>query len=162
MLVNYLGMAVLGLFCGLMVSGGVFTALLALGLVPRFAGKSHTANKILTYESAVVCGCVAGGVFSALPVQEWLDQTIYRLSIFQTGVWNGASDMLMSAGGFFSGCFVGCVALAIAEMLDSIPIFARRIGFRKGLGIAVLAVAVGKSLGSLIYFAMRVYEVIGG
>ena len=43
-----LGMGILGIFGGLMVSGGVFTALLALGLVPRFAGKTHTANHILT------------------------------------------------------------------------------------------------------------------
>lgn len=154
------GMALIGLFSGLMVAGGVFTALLALGLVPRFAGKTHTANKILTYESAVVTGCITGGIFSVLPVQEWLKQTIYCMSTFQTGVWTGASDVLMSAGGFFSGCFVGCVALAIAEMLDSIPIFARRIRFQHGLGIAVLAVAVGKVVGSLIYFGMRVYEVI--
>ena len=51
---------------------------------------------------------------------------------------------------------------AIAEMLDSIPIFARRIAFRQGLGVAVLAVAAGKVAGSLVYFVMRVYEVIGG
>ncbi len=48
--------------------------------------------------------------------------------------------------------FVGCLALAIAEMLNSIPIFARRASYRHGLGIAVLAVAAGKLLGSLYYF----------
>ena len=60
--------------------------------------------------------------------------------------------------GVFSGMFVGCLALAIAEMLDSIPILARRIGFRHGLGIVVLAIAVGKLVGSLLYFCMRIFE----
>ncbi len=43
-------------------------------------------------------------------------------------------------------------ALAIAEMLDSIPIFARRMKFRHGVGIVILCMAIGKTIGSLIYF----------
>jgi len=42
--------------------------------------------------------------------------------------------------------------MAIAEMLDTIPIFARRIALRHGLGIIVSAMAVGKLAGSLFYF----------
>lgn len=156
-----IGIGILGIFSGLMISGGVFTALLALGLVPRFAGKTHTANKILSYESAVVCGCAVGGILSALPVSEFLERYLYSLGAFRGGVWSGVANLLMAGSGFFAGCFVGCVALAIAEMLDSIPIFARRIGFRQGLGVAVLAVAVGKCVGSLLYFGMQIYESMG-
>ena len=61
------------------------------------------------------------------------------------------------AFGLFAGIFVGCLALAIAEMLDTIPIFARRIGFRHGLGIVVLSIALGKAAGSLLYFMKAVY-----
>lgn len=146
-----LGMLLLGITFGLMISGGVFTALLALGLVPRFAGKTHTANKILVYESAVVYGCIVGGILSVYPFPEWIGQYV-------TG-GNFATALIIFSG-FFGGCFVGCLALAIAEMLDSIPIFARRIGFRRGMGIAVLFVALGKSLGSIIYFVARIYEKI--
>ena len=153
------GMGLLGAACGLMISGGVFTALLALGLVPRFAGKSHTANHILTYETAVVSGCIIGGILSALPVWEYLEKNLYRMAFFNTGFWDMIADVGMAGGGFFAGCFVGCLALAIAEMLDSIPIFARRIGFKEGLGIAVLMVAIGKVIGSLLYFALEIYSV---
>lgn len=153
------GMGLLGAACGLMISGGVFTALLALGLVPRFAGKSHTANHILTYETAVVSGCIIGGILSALPVWEYLENHLYQMTFFDTGFWEMIADVGMAGGGFFAGCFVGCLALAIAEMLDSIPIFARRIGFKEGLGIAVLMVAVGKVIGSLLYFALEIYSV---
>lgn len=152
-----LGIGILGLFCGLMVSGGVFTALLALGLVPRFAGKTHTADHILTYESAVVSGCIIGGLLGVLQIKDYLNAFLYESPFFRSGLWVIITGGLLSGGGFFSGCFVGCVALAIAEMLDSIPIFARRIGFRKGVGVAVLAVAVGKVVGSLLYFGLRIY-----
>ena len=149
-----LGIGILGLFCGLMVSGGVFTALLALGLVPRFAGKTHTANHILTYESAVVSGCIIGGLLGALRIKDYLDAFLYEFSFFQSRMWEVLTGGLLTGGGFFSGCFVGCVALAIAEMLDSIPIFSRRISFRRGIGVVVLVVAIGKVAGSLIYFAL--------
>lgn len=61
-------------------------------------------------------------------------------------------EVFLGIAGLFIGMFVGCLALAIAEMLDSIPIFARRTSFRHGLGTAVLAVAVGKLVGSFYYF----------
>ncbi len=149
---QYLVIAIFGVFCGLMVSGGVFTALLALGLVPRFAGKTHTADHILTYESAVVSGCIIGGLTGTLQIGEYLGISLYKITFFSTEIWRVLSDALLSVSGLFAGCFVGCVALAIAEMLDSIPIFARRIQFKRGVGIAVLVVAVGKVVGSIVYF----------
>lgn len=148
-----LGIGMLGLFFGLMVSGGVFTALLALGLVPRFAGKTHTAKHILTYETAVVSGCIVGGLLGVLKIKDFLNAVLYKFAFFQTEIWKIIVNVLILSEGFWAGCFVGCVALAIAEMLDSIPIFARRIGFRKGVGVAVLVVAIGKVVGSLVYFA---------
>lgn len=36
---------VVGLGAGILVSAGVFTVLLSVGLVPRFAGKTHTGEK---------------------------------------------------------------------------------------------------------------------
>ena len=64
--------------------------------------------------------------------------------------WSGTAFHIVF--GFFAGIFVGCLALAIAEMLNSIPIFSRRTGFRHGLGTALLFAALGKMAGSIFYF----------
>ena len=61
--------------------------------------------------------------------------------------------------GLFCGMFVGCLALAIAEMLDSIPIFTRRISFRHGIGLVVLSMAAAKLCGSLFYFGKEITKV---
>lgn len=66
---------------------------------------------------------------------------------------------LMIVGGLFGGMFTGCLALAIAEMVDSIPIFTRRVSFEKGISLAILGVALGKICGSLIYFFWGFYGV---
>jgi stage V sporulation protein AB len=134
-------LAVIRLCSGMLVSGGVFTVLIAVGLMPRFAGKTHTADKVFLYEEMVIWGTIIGGV----------------LSIFSPRFGNLGLPGIIIIGvfGLFAGVFVGCLALAIAEMLDTIPIFARRIGFRHGLGIVVVAMAIGKMIGSALYF---IYE----
>ena len=48
--------------------------------------------------------------------------------------------------------FLGGWIMALAEMADIFPIFARRIRFQKGLSFTILCVAFGKAVGSLIYY----------
>lgn len=140
-----------------MTAGGVFTVLLAVGLIPRFAGKTHTGKKVLIYENMVILGTLAGNILS---VFDWNGQfcafTIMQNGIFRQ-IWGILAQVLLICFGLFAGIFVGSLAMAIAEMLDSIPIFARRIGFRHGLGIAVIAMALGKMAGSLFYFYENMY-----
>ena len=131
-------------FCfGTLAAAGVFTIFATVGLVPRFAGKTHTASHIMIYENMIALGTVAGAVFSMFTDYVQFGQYISRMWIR-----NG----ILSVFGLFSGMFIGCLALAIAEMLDSIPIFSRRISFRHGLGVAITCMAIGKLMGSLFYF----------
>lgn len=154
---SQLFLAVYGLSAGLLVSAGIFTVLLAVGLTPRFVGTTHTAKKILLYESCITAGAVIGTFFSALPALahagEWFRQQFCGgAGSLLLEAADAAGEIFLGIAGLFMGMFVGCLALAIAEMLDSIPIFARRVSYRHGLGFAVLAVALGKCLGSLYYF----------
>lgn len=154
-------LALIGLSSGLIVSAGVFTVLISVGLIPRFAGKMHVARKIFVLEEAVVFGTLTGGFFSIFGDWGMVGEFVRTHELFgrdaTQGIWNLIGTVFLIVFGVFAGIFVGCLALAIAEMLNTIPIFARRIGFRHGLGIAILAVALGKCIGSLIYFTRQVY-----
>ena len=149
-------MAVIGLSYGALAAGGVFTVFIAVGLIPRFAGKTHTGYKVFLYEEMVIFGSITGCICSVfheyLPLGRWMS------ALLSYGAWNVLGNVVLILFGVFSGLFVGCLALAIAEMLDTIPIFARRIGFRHGLGIAVTSMAVGKAIGSIVYFAQELYR----
>ena len=161
MLVKQFLLGVIGISSGLIVSAGVFTVLISVGLIPRFAGKMHVARKIFVLEEAVVIGTLAGGFFSIFSDWGQVGAFVRKHELFGNGategVWNLTGTIFLIVFGVFAGIFVGCLALAIAEMLNTIPIFARRIGFRHGLGIAILAVALGKLTGSIIYFTQQVY-----
>lgn len=135
-------LGICGLSFGLLAAAGVFTVLVSVGLVPRFAGKTHTSRKVLLYEEMVAVGTILGGI----------------VSVYEPKLTLGllAGNLFLALYGLFAGMFVGCLALAIAEMLNSIPIFARRVGLRHGTGIMILAVALGKLCGSFLYFWLEI------
>ena len=142
MWIRYGFLLLTGLSAGLLISCGMFTVLFVIGLIPRFAGKTHTGSKVIWYEESVIWGTLVGGIFSVF---------YENLDIFKVLGENG-QIFCLSFSGFFAGVFVGCLALAIGEMLNTIPIFSRRIGYRHGLGLAVTSMAFGKLVGSLYYF----------
>lgn len=141
-------------FCfGVLTAAGVFTVLTAVGLVPRFVGETHSAKEVILYENLIIAGTIFGGVFSVFS-DIWTSGAETHNSM-PTGNVLILSYTFLGIAGLFAGMFVGCLALAIAEMLDSIPIFTRRISFRHGLGCMILSIALGKVFGSLLFFLYR-------
>lgn len=138
---------IIGISSGIMVSAGVFTVLFVVGLVPRFAGRTDTARCELFYEECLIFGAVLADVLSVFPIK---------------GSLGGSPRILLTVLlvliGIFAGIFVGCLSIALAEVLDGIPIFARRVKLKMGVSIAVLAVALGKIAGSLYYFINGFFE----
>lgn len=126
-----------GFSFGMLVSAGVFTVLLASGMVTRFAGKLGMKNRTMHLENMVVLGTLLGGLSGVFPLYKGL------------GSWG---IFVLACYGFFAGIFVGCLAMTIAEVLDAIPIFARRLKVSKGVSSAVFSIAFGKVIGSLLYF----------
>ncbi|MDR2888578.1 MAG: stage V sporulation protein AB [Lachnospiraceae bacterium] len=160
MWIKQIFLALCGFSFGIVCSAGVFTVLVAVGLIPRFAGKFHVAKHILVLEEMVVFGTIAGGLLSIFPLFSGLGDWVLSGRLFggATGmIWQVIGSIICGAFGMFAGMFVGCLALAIAEMLDSIPIFARRTGFREGIGIVIMVIALGKLGGSLLYFSQAMF-----
>ena len=138
---------IIGISSGIMVSAGVFTVLFVVGLVPRFAGRTDTARCEIFYEECQIFGAILADVLSVFPVKGSLGSSPNLLL-----------TVLLSLIGIFAGIFVGCLSIALAEVLDGIPIFARRVKLKMGVSIAVLAVALGKIAGSLVYFINGFFE----
>lgn len=138
---------------GLLSSGGVFTVFVTVGLVPRFADKTHTATKIVLYENSIVAGTIFGCLFSVYP--DFFTKIIGQAACMSVPGWDVWGNLILAVFGIFAGMFVGCFAIAIAEMLNTIPIFTRRVSLGKGVGIVMLCLALGKTVGALIYFYQR-------
>lgn len=127
-------MALIGLSAGSIVSAGLFGFIVSLGVVSDFADRTGTANRIMLYENAVMLGGVLGNVV-----------LLYEIPL--TFI-----SPLLGVFGIFSGIFVGCWAIALAEVLNVFPIFLRRINVTKGIAFIILGIAIGKVLGACVYF----------
>lgn len=126
---------IVGLSCGLTVAGGVFAVVVIVGLVPRMAQKSGGSKSIMLFEN-----CIAGGITTGA----W--HLLFPWNLPFVGV---VGDIVVGA---FWGMFVGCLAVAIAEVLDVVPIFCRRSKTTRYLPWMLLSISLGKTAGALLYF----------
>lgn len=65
--------------------------------------------------------------------------------------------LFLCAYGISAGIFVGCIAVALAEILNTFPIMFRRIGLKQGLPCVMVVMALGKTLGALYYFFYHIW-----
>jgi len=137
-LIRYCLLAIIGFAGGLVVAAGVFAFITLLGVLNRLASKTNTAKHILLYENMVILGGILGNT--------WF--------IYQWDIPFGIIGLILF--GLFSGIFVGCQAMALAEVLDVIPIFAKRIKIKYGMPYIVASIAIGKAVGA--FFQLYVWK----
>ena len=126
-------LAVFGVSAGFGVAAGLFSFIISLGVVSDFADRTHTGEHILTYENSVALGGIIGNVlfvYHVYPKFQWLIPTF----------------------GLFSGIFVGCWAMALAEILNVFPIFIRKTKVLRYISYIIIAMALGKGIGAWIFF----------
>ena len=102
-------LGIIGFASGAVIAGGMFSFLIGLGLISVFADRTHTGKYILMYEDAIALGGILFNIFF-----------IYQIRI-------PAGSVLLGVFGLFSGIFVGCWAMALADILNVFPIFIRRL-----------------------------------
>ena len=133
MLIKNVMLTIFGFSAGVALAGGFFALLIALGIVSRFAHQTKTGEYLWLYENVLAGGAVFGSV--------WY---LYGFSIPV-----GEPGLLLY--GSCAGIFVGAWAMALTEIIDTIPIFMRRIYLKKGIVLIVWALAFGRSAGSLLH-----------
>lgn len=132
MLIREIFMAIVGFASGLTIAGGIFAFITWVGLITRFATKTKTAAHILLYEDMVVLGAGFGNL----------------LYLFRFSLPLGIPGIVIF--GLFSGIFEGCLSVAIAEVIQTFPIFTMRAKIRIGVPYILLALALGKGVGTII------------
>ena len=137
-ILKYMFLAFVSTAFGFIVAGGYLALISLIGIVPRLASTTKTAKHIVRYENAIIYGAVLGAIVYSYPV------------FLVTG------PILPAMAGVFSGVFVGCLAGALAEVVNVIPIFARRAKLRKGIPYVIYALGFGKGVGVLVqYFLLK-------
>ena len=137
MLVKQGILAIIGLSAGLIVAAGLFSFIVSLGVVSDLADRTRTGKYILLYEDTIAVGGILGNLFF-----------IYRADI-------PLPEIFLGMFGILAGIFVGCWAMALAEVLNVFPIFIRRIKLVQFIPYLILGIAIGKGIGAILFFYFR-------
>jgi len=140
---EWLGIAlviVTGLAGGLAVGGGFVAFIVVLDIIPRLAQITHSGKRIAWLEASVICGVI-----------------YWTLADFNDWSWY-AYPPGTAVVGLFCGIFVGMLAAALTEVLNVLPILAKRLRLFNALKWLLLAMVLGKICGSL--FDWLVYQSI--
>ncbi len=123
-----------GLAGGIAVGAGFVAFLSVLGLIPRLTQLTKSVRLIPIYEWAVVLGALVGAWCS-------LRDTTFYLSSY----W-------LIIIGLLCGVFVGMLAAALTEVLNVLPILAKRVGMVDRIVALLMALVLGKVVGSLFHW----------
>lgn len=132
----------IGLSFGGVIAGAVFAFIVSIGIIQRLVQKTKTAKNVLLYEDAVLLGGVIGSTIS-----------IFQIPVYQYLM--GSGGIVLVIGGFCAGIYIGCLAISLVEVINTIPIITRRIKMKHGIHWLLVSIAFGKMLGSLLYFYKR-------
>lgn len=144
MFLNHILLGFLGIAFGGAVAAGTFAFVIVIGVVPRMIGKCNRAAGTLCFEQAIILGGILGNIVSVflqmhIPLDRYQDISFYLY-------------------GLSAGMFVGCIAVALAEILNTFPILFRRAKLKVGLQWVMWTMAVGKTCGALYYFVKKIGE----
>jgi stage V sporulation protein AB len=127
---------IIGLAGGLAVGGGFVAFLVVLDIIPRLVQLSKSYDSIHLYEGAVVIG-----------VMVWSTMDFFNLEL-------KLSPIVVGYVGLMAGCFIGMLAAALTEVINVLPIMAKRLGMDGYLMWLLVAMILGKVLGSLFEWLM--------
>ena len=106
MLIRQLLLIAAGASYGLLSAAGVFTVLVAVGLIPRFAGKTHTARYVLLYEEMVIFGTLAGCFVTVFPKYSQWGSFLREQFPKEMRLWMATGVAAQAVFGLFSGMFI--------------------------------------------------------
>ena len=138
MLIKYFILLLISVSGGVIIAGGVFAFITMIGVFPRLASRTNTSAYIYYYETAIIAGGTFGNIITVF---------LPKISVF--------GSMGLGLFGFFSGIYVGCLSMALAENLKVIPILVRRINLKQGLPWIIAALGIGRAIGSFYQFYLR-------
>lgn len=132
-------LAFLGLAGGLAVGSGLVALLIVFDLIPRLAQLANAFRMSVWFETALISG------------------TLYwTFADFWDWSFTIPPILGLSWIGLLQGIFVGMLAAALTEVINVLPILAKRMKMSAYMVSLVMAMVLGKIVGSL--FDWLVYQ----
>lgn len=132
---------IFGFSSGIIIATAVLAFIAAIGIIPRIAAKLDARTHYLAFGTAAILGSTLGSYLSIWDV-------VFIVPKFLVGIFS-----------LFVGIFIGCLAIALAEVVNVIPIAKNRMKLKKGMRAMIVFFALGKVVGSLYYWFYPAFNI---
>lgn len=131
---------IIGLAGGLAVGSGMVAFITVLDIIPRLAQLVKGFQYIRWFQRSLVFGAFT---FT------WIDLR---------GIIIHFPSFVMTILGLFSGIFIGMLAAALTEVLNVLPILAKRLKMTDAIFFLLMAMVFGKITGSLFHWLIYISD----
>lgn len=129
-----------GLAGGVAVGTGLVAFITVLDIVPRLAQLIKGPKHIKLFQRALILGMVT-----------------FTLLDFR-GIVVNLPIVFIAIYGVFAGIFIGLLAAALTEVLNVLPVLAKRLNMTNAILLLLMAMVLGKVAGSLFHWIIYVSE----
>lgn len=131
------------------VTAAAYVAFIAtIGIFPKIAAKTKTAKDCILYENILMLGILC---FSLLQ----FCISFSAAGITQTDILpQGLGTVFLIAFGLFGGIYTGFLIGGLSELLNILPIYARKTHIKKNISVAIYFFALGKGFFTLLQFLL--------
>ncbi|HAN09212.1 MAG TPA: hypothetical protein DCP90_01190 [Clostridiales bacterium] len=136
MIMKEIIMILIGLGAGMAIGLAVTAFIISIGVITKMMNVTGTKKYSDLYQNIIFIGIITGTLAMIIDI---------NLSI---------NEMWLGVTGFFSGIFVGIVAISLVEIINVLPVIKERIRLRTGIVYVVISIALGKMVGSIIYWTV--------
>ncbi|MFV0519162.1 MAG: stage V sporulation protein AB [Lachnospirales bacterium] len=125
---------------GITISSAIFAFLTVIGLIPRLISKTKTTKYIVYYENIIILSGLFWSLTYALNITYNLHFVIFFYLVFTLGI------------------FTGSLAVCLTEVIDIIPIIARKFNMVKYTKFLMITIGFGKGFGAFLYYFYELYK----
>ena len=143
---RYILLTISGLSAGFLTAAAYVSFIAMLGIFPKVAAKTKTANQCILYENCLVAGILLSTLYQFCV-------TYYSAGFPEpTRLSAILGSVLLCLIGLFGGIYIGFLIGGLSEVLNVIPTYARKAHIKNHLGRIILFLALGKGIFTLIQF----------
>lgn len=143
---NYLLLYIIGFSAGFITAASYVAFIAMIGIFPKIAAKTRTAKQCLLYENCLMLGIMIAVFLQFFANEYAIQSATHFLPSPLLGI------LILIIIGLFGGIYIGFLIGGLSEVLNTIPIFARKGNLQNQVSYIILFLSFGKLVFTLIQF----------
>lgn len=145
-IINFTLLIISGFAAGFFTAAAYVSFIAMLGIFPKVAAKTKTARQCILYENCLILGILLSTLLQFFVSYDSAGIAEPALPAAWLGI------LILIFIGLFGGIYIGFLIGGLSEVLNVIPIYARKAHITTQVSLIIFFLALGKGIFILIQF----------